>query len=538
MIIKAIYTKEWLKLRWYLLGLLLLALVINGYFWFSLDFEFGSIEPESMMWYRFAQIGDKPYSHLALFFLFSAVVIAVAQFLPEAIRNRVRILTHLPCRLRTVVAHHLLAGALCIVLINALAGLMIVAVIGKFYPPEIVLVAAKDSFFWMLLGLALYLGLCGAILERSMWRKSFKLLLPLLLTFLYFRTRYHASDLLLIAFILWLTLPAYDSFLSVKVQRLKSIYYKSSVAIVCLFIGFIAVNHYQKEYQRFFERYHLFFSPTLETFVFQQNGKGHRFVYGTTETTFDRLTFEKNLPFIYWKNLDIQGKLPITINGEQFDRNRIKAARQSLQYRPNDLQSKEVSLYPLFNPISIKGVIPFPEEAFTLKSDRIVVYDCETVQINQLLTEEINQQFKAAKAVFPLQQVWGKTTNMKPFDWGYFIKDNNGQIFNLRRADDQITVTAVPLPDQIAPIAYMRMSENRLKNFYGFAIDTESRVFLVSYPYYQFIPLELTEFDYQTMPFHLLADPLHFIVRYRDQNTYRASLFDKQFQLLDTVKLL
>ena len=96
MMAKAIYTKEWLKLRWYLLTLCLAALGTVGYFWLNLDFDFKSIEPESMMWYRFAHIGDKPYSNLAWFFLFSAVVTAVAQFLPEIIRNRVRILTHLP----------------------------------------------------------------------------------------------------------------------------------------------------------------------------------------------------------------------------------------------------------------------------------------------------------------------------------------------------------------------------------------------------------------------------------------------------------
>ncbi len=538
MIIKAIHTKEWLKLRWYFIALCLAALGVVGYFWFNLNFDFKSIEPESMMWYRFAQIGDKPYSNLALFFLFSAVVTAVAQFLPETIRNRVRILTHLPCRLQTVVAHHLLAGGLSIVLINGLTGLLIVFVVKQYYPPEIVRVASKDCFFWTLLGLALYLGLSGAIIERNIGRKSFKLLLPIALSLLYFKSRYASGDLLLIAMVLWLTLPVYDSFLSVKMQRLKSLPFKVSIILVCLMLVTVGVNRYQEEYSQFFEKYYIFFSPILDDFVYQKNGKGHHFVYGTKATTFGRLTYESYLPFVYWKNLDIQGKLPIQINNESFDKNTIRGARQSLQYRPEHLKTKEVSLYPLFNPISDKGVIPFPEEAFSLKSDRVVVYDCETVTTNHPLSNDINAQLASAGVTFPLRRLWGKITNMKPFDWGYFIQDDTGEIFNLRRADNKISVVPVPRPDHVAPIAHMRITENRLKNFYGYAIDTSSRVFLITYPDYRFIQLKLHDFDYLTMKFHLLADPLHYLVRYDDYTTYRAVLFDKQYQPLGSTQRL
>ncbi|SDZ78132.1 protein of unknown function [Desulfuromusa kysingii] len=537
MIIKAIYTKEWLKLRWYFWGLCLTALGAGSYFWFHLNFAFKSIEPESMMWYRFAQIGDKPYTNLALFFLFSAVVIAVAQFLPETIRNRVRILIHLPCRLQTIAAHHLLAGGSSIFIINGLAGSLIVAVIMRYYPPDVVWVAAKDCFFWTLLGLALYLGLSGAILERDLWRKSLKLLFSLLLGLLYFKNHYTSIDLLLVLVVLWLTLPVYDSFLSVKRQRLHSFLFKISILPLCLLLIMIGVNRYQQEYSRHFEQYYIFFSPILNDFIYQKNGKGHNFIYGTQEQTFDRVTYESNLPFVYWKNLDIQGKLPIQINHESFDKERIRAARQSLQYHPSDLQPKEVGLYPLFNPISNQGVIPFPEEALALKSDRIIVYNCETVKENERLSNEVNQQLLAAGAIFPLRHIWGKTTNMKPFDWGYFVKDDMGKILNLRRANNSISVAPVPTPDNIGSIVHMRITENRLQNFYGYAIDVNSTVYLVSYPDYQFIPLNLQDFDYRSMKFHLLADPLHYLVRYDDETIYRAALFDKHYQLVATTSL-
>ncbi len=537
MIIQAIYAKEWLKLKWYLIALAVTAISSVAYFWFDLNFKFSSIEPASMMWYRFAQIGDKPYDKLAFLFLFSAVIIAVAQFLPETIRNRVRILTHLPCRLQTIVAHHLVVGGLGIVAISTLAALLIVLVMKQFYPLEIVQIAAKDCFFWSLLGLALYLGLSGAIIERNFWRKSFKLLVPLVICLLYFKSRYTGEDTILAAIILWLTLLTYDSFLSVKVQRLQSLLFKGSIAVICLFLLNVGVERYQDEYASHYEKYYLFFSPTLRDFVYQENNPGHNFVYGTTSTTFDRLTYEENLPFVYWKNLDIQRKLPIQIGNESFDKASIRMARQSLQYRPDYLQSKEVSLYPLFNPSSDKGVIPFPEEAFALKTDRIVVYECETVTENTSLSDEINRHLQAQGITFPIENVWGKTTNMKPFDWGYFLRDSRGKIFNLRRSDNKVSTALVPVPEDVSQIVHIRVAENRLKNFYGYAVDSNNQVYLLSYPDYRFIPLELKNFNYLGMKFHLIADPMYYMVRYDDYSIYRAALFDKRYNPLATTKI-
>lgn len=537
MIHKAIYKKEWLKLRWSIVALSCVAITTAIYFWFNLDFTFKSIEPESMMWYRFAQLEDKPYSHLAPFFLLSALVIAFAQFLPEVIRNRIRILTHLPCQLSTLVAHHLIAGALSLVFINATITIAIVTIIQRYYPKEIVAIAIKDSLFWTLLALALYLGLSAAIIERNVWRKALKLLLPVLLSLLYLKNHYGNHDLLLIAIIFWFTLPVYDSFLSVKVQRIKSHMYSLSMAMICLLIIGTGFNRYQQEYRHFFEKYYIFYSPILNDFIYQKNAPGHQFIYGTQTATFDRQSYEQQLPFVYWKNLDIQGKLPFTLADQHYDKQRIKAARFSLQYRPASLNAKEVALYPLFNPISHKGVIPFPEEVFAVKPKGIVVYDCETIGVNRPLTEQINSLFSEENVQFPLGTMWGKITNMKPFDWGYFFKDNAGNLFHLKRQDNTLTVNAVPVPKHVGNIVHIQISENRQQNVYGYAINSQSQVFLIGYPNYQFIALKLEGFDYQSMPFHLICDPLHYLVRYRDEQHYHAALFDKDFKFLKGVML-
>lgn len=535
---KAIYQKEWLKLKWFLPALSVAAIAAATYFWFHLASTYAEIEPESMMWYRFAQLEDKPYSYLAPFFLFSAAVIAFAQFLPEAIQNRVRILTHLPVPLKTLVRHHLLAGGLGLVAVNGLLTLLLALIMAKYYPSDIVRITMRDCLFWLLPAITLYLGLSSAIIERSLWRKWSKLIPAILISLLFFKQRYANSDLIILAVGLWQLLAVYDSFLSVKTLRLKSLCYRGGTVALCGLILISGSLRYNQEFAKDFQKFYIFYSPILNDFIYQKNSKGHHFEYGTAEQTFDRQVYEDSLPFVYWKNRDIQGRLPIFIGAESFDKQRIKSARLSLQYQPEQLHNKEARLYPFFNPHSNKGVIPFPEEVLALKQDRLVIYDCETVTINRRLSAKLNQQLLQAGVSFPVHNIWGKTTNMKPFDWGYFVKDNQNQIFNLRRADDKIQVKLIDPGLNTADIIYMQMSENRQKNFYGYAVDAASHIYLVTYPDYHFIQLQLDHFDHRKMSFHLLSDPLHYVVRYDDSSNYRAALFDKQYNLLRTTEFL
>lgn len=64
------------------------------------------------------------------------------------------------------------------------------------------------------------------------------------------------------------------------------------------------------------------------------------------------------------------------------------------------------------------------------------------------------------------------------------------------------------------------------------------RAFLIGYPDYELIPIQLEGFDDRKMSFQLLADPLHSLVRFDDDKTYHAVLFDKDYQLIKAIKIL
>ena len=85
----SIINKEWQKLKLYLISLFFIIICSLLYFWFTLNHSFMSIEPESMMWYQFSNLNHKPYFNFVYLFIVIGGVVALAQFLPEIIRNRV-----------------------------------------------------------------------------------------------------------------------------------------------------------------------------------------------------------------------------------------------------------------------------------------------------------------------------------------------------------------------------------------------------------------------------------------------------------------
>ncbi|WED24679.1 DUF4857 domain-containing protein [Vibrio sp. JC009] len=534
MMFSAIYTKEWFKLRKPAYALCAAALVIGYYFWFNLSGQYANIEPESMMWYRLAHLGDKPYSWLLYCFVLTGAIVAGLQYVPEATGKKVRILTHLPVSLNKVVVKHIFAGVVMILVANGILSAITVLAFSVYYPSDIIHTAIKDMLFGQLPAIAIYLGFAAVIVESDWRRKSSKMLLSAIVTFVLLKDQYQPVDLLGIVAIIWLVLPIIDSFLSVKTRRIESKVYLLSIPAVFVLFAVLAGTRLYNEYAVSHTKYYVFYSPVLNDFVYQENGPNHTFFYGTPSAKMEKDQFEESLPFVYWKNLDIQGKLPVDIDGVSYDKNKIRKARMSLQYDASRLTKPEVTIYPFFNPISHKGSIRFPENMFSLKSDRFEVYAAETAEPNVELAKEVNGLADKVGIDFPITEVWGKTTNMKPFDWGYFIKDSAGEIFNLNRADDEAHLKAVPVPEEVGDIVYIQVSENRHKKFYGYAISAASKVYLISYPDYQFIPLEMDGFDYRTMSFQLLSDPLYYVMRFDDGEKYSAVRYSKDYQMLDS----
>lgn len=528
--IRSIFLKEWLKLRYYFALFLLFSLGILGYFIFTLSFAFSTVEPESMMWYRFIHLGDKPYFHLSYLYLSFGVVIALVQFLPERIKNRIKIMAHLPLELKQSLFLHLGIGIGFILVLSVISSWIILLLFSFYYPDQIVQIALKDTSIYSFLAVILYMGLSAAILEKKNIIGALKFFFTVVCITVLLKKEYVFHDIFWLFLFFVIPFIVLDSFYSIKEQRLDSSLYKLSLGVLIIALIVQSYGFYKNNYEHEFNRYYIFYSNKIKDFVYQKNFGEHNFEYGIKEKKiFDRKEYESYLPFVYWRNLDIRHQLPVTVEGKEFDKETIKAARLGLSYNPKMLKSLEAGLYPLFNPQSDQGMISFPKEVFFIGSKGAYIYSFDHKVYRSDLTQEFNKKLQEQGFVYPAKGIWGKTTNMKPFDLGYLVLDAKKQLFNIRRFDDQISVTKIDYPKGI-DIKFIRISENKQKLLSGYAIDTKGNFYLLSWNF-RFVELNLDTFDHKTMKLKLISNPLDYLIRYDNGESYYAVVFQKDRNL-------
>ncbi|BFU78279.1 hypothetical protein ALC152_14940 [Arcobacter sp. 15-2] len=528
-----ILKKEWIKLKFYII--ILLSIIISSlfYFNFNLDFAFRTIEPESMMWYKFAHLKDKPYFYLSYLFILIGVIISFAQFLPERIQNRVKVMIHLPLELNISLLYHLIIGTFTIFVLTTILAIPLLLILVQHYPDLIVQVAFKDTLAYSFIAIVVYISLSATILEKNLIVSFFKLLFTLFFIGLFLKNQYLSYDILWLAIIIIVFFLALDSLYSIKEQRITSKIYLSSLVLIFIVMLFINFEQYKKKYTHEFNNYYIFYSNIIDDFVYQKNFGQHQFEYAVqNKNKFDRLTYESYLPFVYWKNLDIQNKLPFTIKEKTFTKKQIKNSRLGFSYHPKLLKPLEVELYALLNPQTTKGMIPFPEEVFAITKKGAVVYTYDT-KIAHNQTKNLNVQLEKLNFQFPALNIWGKSTNMKPFDKGYLVKDSKQELYNIQKANDTIWVSTIQYPKDIE-IAYIKISENKQKKLLGYAIDTKSNFYLLDWNF-KFIKLDLPKFDYKNMKLKLISNPINYLIRYDNHEDYYAVVFDKEFKKIDEI---
>ncbi|WP_027390306.1 DUF4857 domain-containing protein [Chrysiogenes arsenatis] len=537
--IGTICRKEWHKLKFLLIGLLLVESVVLIFYGSRVADSFHNIEPESMRWYQALHLGVPFFAEIAWLPLLIGTTIGFWQFLGEMRERRFRIALHFP------VPHwRMLKGMLCagLLLMTPLLTLFLLATYGilaPYYPYEAWILAMESGLVWVAGGVAAYVSLAALMLEPYWKRKCLLGVLFAGWVALFFWSHLPGAYREVGGY-LALSLPLVSLLVFASLERFKSgggntvsgrfVLGLLTVFIVALYIPLIGEKTTANERPQVY----LFYSPVSENFVYQESHGGHNFTYGDSDgVRFDQAEFERRLPFVYWKNLDIQGKLPLTLGDQVFDRNALRDARLSLKLSPEDLPENRIEpgLYPLFNPQSHIGTIPFPETMFRINRSGMEFVDGETMQIDI----EPSRSFAAALAeagfTFPADLIAGKTTNLKPFDEGYFVRDASGKFFHLKQMDSQPIIRRVPTLDFVDTRTII-VSENRKNAFYGLVLSRSGELSLLGTDKYHIIPLPAPEYNPDTMTVQLFEDPLGAIVRYHnDQMAYIVRL-DKEYRAI------
>ena len=174
--LKAIFYKEFLKIRWSWLILIALNGLLMAYIFIETRHLF-VMDHAEVVWYRVLHLGQIHYGHLKFAPPVTGLLLACIQYLPEMTGERMRLSLHLPVFPHRLIMAHLVVGLSALGLIIALDLVTLSQITARYFPAEAVSTTFLTALPWGLAGLAAYLGLTLALLEPSYKLKLFNLAL-------------------------------------------------------------------------------------------------------------------------------------------------------------------------------------------------------------------------------------------------------------------------------------------------------------------------------------------------------------------------
>lgn len=542
--LKQLLKKELIKLKYLLFFILAVIFGVSFIYYTNTNYAFSGVEPESQMWYQAIHIGFLPHENLQYVTLFIALTISLAQFLPETVSKKFRIPLHLPISQNATLIFYLLIGTIFIVLLNIIFLAPIYFITAHFYPIELANQSLSSLSMFVVASLGIYGGVSALIIEPILRHKVFLFIIAVSFGYFAFFFLPKLFDGFYFVFIVAFSLSLFSSmFLATyhykrgefNLFKTKEYLAQSSFITLCLstiiIFSFILAPNYKKIFTDTSKAVYIFYSPIIKDFVYQKHFGNHVFEWGNASgKIYTQKEFEQTLPFNYYKDLEIQGKLPIVIDEKVFTKKNIRSSRQSFRISAKTIATakKTIPLYPLFNTNSKKGVIAFPEEFFKINKNGMIVLDYDH-KTNKDLTQKFTKSLTNANFSFPAKFIAGKTTNLKPFDEGYFAQDADKKLFQIKQVDKELVVKNISIPKNI-DILHISVFENRLRAFYGVLIDRQNKIYLISYDNYKLIALPTENYNPFKDTLEFFRDPMHEIVRINKGDKINAILLDKNYK--------
>jgi len=326
----------------------------------------------------------------------------------------------------------------------------------------------------------------------------------------------------------------------------------ASAALFVLAVAVLAVYLpmlYEKLFYDHVRKTHMFFSPVTQGFITKEKIVGPippearakavdhhaEMAYRDEDGNwYTRKEFEKLLPFIYYKNMEIWGLLPLHLQGQEFDKAAIKKDRQVLELKSGGIADRrpQTRLWPLLVSNPGQARLVFPTDRFRMTDESMEFINSDTNTVDKELSSLFTQVLKNKGFAFPARSVNGRFTILKPFDEGVFLVDSHYNVFHVKRHKKSPVVVKTPIDPELQT-RYIKISENKGREYYGLLLAGSGNLFLLTYDNYSLIPMPLESYDPDRMDFKLIMNPLYRTAIWSDETTIRAEAMDSNYQVLD-----
>jgi len=271
-------------------------------------------------------------------------------------------------------------------------------------------------------------------------------------------------------------------------EQVSAMLNKLSRYVIILLIVFVAALYLPDFFSMLFDKKvntpRLDYSAVIDDFVYTIYGGMGQVEYRDIKgNSYNEREYFALLPFMYYATLEKWQQLPPSLKGIELSSRNIRENTQVFRIQAKDIDFPYVPLYLMFEAEPDYAQLMIPEDLFRL-GNKIEFIDPNSNSVIAEKSERFQSALLDAGFRFPAKIIAGNPTNRKPFDEGYFISDANGAVFHLKMIHDQPVCIKTGIDPKLN-IRQIFVSENLRREFYGWFVTHDNKVFLITYDDYK-----------------------------------------------------
>ncbi len=247
--------------------------------------------------------------------------------------------------------------------------------------------------------------------------------------------------------------------------------------------------------------------------------------------TLTRNEYEQKLPFLFVRQLLMNGTMPDSIKGEEIDMHDITASRSTFRVRPKDIHAPQPTLFPLFESQSGRANLTMPKDFFRI-TWRMEFIDAETNSIDEEKSRMFSAVLYKRGFEFPAKSIDGLPTTRKSCDEGYLITDSKNQLFHVKMIKAKPFVEKVNLPENLK-FKTIKCVDFKNKHYYAYLFSTDNELYILTQYDYQLVKFPVENINPDLTEIRIYSDLLNFNIISTGNGFMKSDVLDRNYKFID-----
>lgn len=262
--------------------------------------------------------------------------------------------------------------------------------------------------------------------------------------------------------------------------------------------------------------------PQDEIEIFSADSLGN-----STGQTFTREQRDSLLPQIYYTQLMARNTLPDSIDGIEMSMSALRHNAWVFSSLPRDINKVMPEVYLIMESMPKRIDLEDPTQIFRFRDGRVEFVDMETNAVNEARTRRFTDIFNDRGFKLPVHSFSANITSRKPYDNGYLMVDDAGDIYHLKMQAGRPYFMKLLKPDSIVADRVFVMENNETRHL-GFLTDTAHNLYLIETAGYRIVPLPVGKFDPEKDRLSVVKNVFNTVVKINDGKTVRWTAYDSE----------